>query len=127
MKKVASIAVGLVRTAIILTAIWLIAEVIHFRVTGEYMLYYRLWLRSAENAMEEIAIINEVYNVRQARWAIGFTAYFIPVIRFLAFWAAACDAISAVHFGGRKRIALVMLSIASGLTIAVITLVPTIF
>ena len=127
MKKVASIAVGLVRTAIILTAIWLIAEVIHFRVTGEYMLYYRLWLRSAENAMEEIAIINEVYNVRQARWAIGFTAYFIPVIRFLAFLAAACDAISAAHFGGRKRIALVMLSIASGLTIAVITLVPTIF
>jgi hypothetical protein len=127
MKKVASIAVGLVRTAIILTAIWLIAEVIHFRVTGEYMLYYRLWLRSAENAMEEIAIINEVYNVRQARWAIGFTAYFIPVIRFLAFLAAACDATSAVRFGGRKRIVFAMLSIASCLTIAVITLVPTIF
>ena len=97
MKRIASIAAGLVRTVIILTAMWLIAEVVHFRVTGEYMLYYRLWLRSAENAMEEIAIINEVYNVRQARWAIGFTAYFIPVIRFLAFLAAACDATSAVH------------------------------
>ena len=119
--------IGLIRTLVVLTALWLVIEVFHFRSTGEYILYYRLWLRSAKNAMEEIAIVHQIYNVWTDRLDIGFTAYFVPITRLLAFLIASCDAVIVIHVPDRKRIIFGVLSVVACLTIACITLMPTIY
>lgn len=75
---------------------WLVIEAIYFHAVGEYILYYRLWLRSAEHAFEEIAIINEVYNVRQDVCAIAFTVYVAPIIWWISLLTSVCDMISVI-------------------------------
>ncbi len=95
---------GGVRCITILAAVWLVIEAIYFHVVGEYILYYRLWLRSAEHALDEIAILHEVYNVRQDVWAIAFSVYVAPIIWWISLINSACDLISASMLPDKKHI-----------------------
>lgn len=80
MKKIAYTVLSLFNFIIILTSLWLVAEIIHYKVTGDYFLYYKLWLREANNAADEIYILNQVFNVRDGRLPNVFSNYVLPAV-----------------------------------------------
>ena len=81
MKKILCGAYNVLRYIIILSALWLVVDTIYLRITGDYILYYNTLLFAAENVIEQISIIHEVFNVRADKLAIIITDYYYPVVR----------------------------------------------
>ena len=75
---------SLFKIIVVLTSLWLVVEIIHYKITNDYFLYYKLWLREANNAADEIYIINQVFNVRDGRLPNVFSNYFLPAIMGLS-------------------------------------------
>lgn len=84
MKKIACMLLSLFKIIVVLTSLWLVVEIIHYKITNDYFLYYKLWLREANNAADEIYIINQVFNVRDGRLPNVFSNYFLPAIMGLS-------------------------------------------
>lgn len=80
MRKIICVALSLFNYIVILTSIWLVVEIIHYKVTNDYFLYYKLWLRDANNAADEIYIINQVFNIRDGRLPNVFSNFFLPIV-----------------------------------------------
>ena len=102
MKKIAYTVLSLFNFIVILTSVWLVVEIIHYKVTGDYFLYYKLWLREAEHALDEIYIIDQVFNVRDGRLPNAFSNYFLPTVMGLSVLTFIVDTLIALN--NRKHI-----------------------
>ncbi len=121
MKKIVGILLAVLRIVIVLTAIWLIVEYVYFRATGSYLVYHNLLLRAADNAIEELHIIHEVYNVKKDWLSDCFTNYFVPAVRLAAVPVAVWDLTEAVS-GKKKYVALSVIGVAALIAIVLIAL-----
>lgn len=81
MKSKLQVGYNIIRYIIALSAVWLLVDTVYLKLTGDYILYYNTLLHVAENAIEEMLIIDEVFNIRQDQLAIFFSDYYSPVIR----------------------------------------------
>mgnify|MGYP002794962579 CR=1 FL=1 len=97
MKKIACMLLSLFKFIVVLTSLWLVVEIIHYKITNDYFLYYKLWLREANNAADEIYIINQVFNVRDGRLPNVFSNYFLPAIMGLSIPIFIVDTLIALN------------------------------
>ena len=102
MKKIANMVLSLLNLIGILTSVWLVVEIVHYKLTNDYFLYYKLWLREANNAADEIYIINQVFNVRDGRLPNVFSNYFLPAVIGLSVPLFLVDTLIALN--NRKHI-----------------------
>lgn len=90
-RKVLLIVNILTRIITISTAIWLVIELIYFKLTGKYIVYYQIWLNDSNNFYETIRMVNYIYNVQQDKLSHLFTIYIVPSVLFIAFLRITAD------------------------------------
>lgn len=106
MKKMLYGILSVVRFIMIITAIWMLVEVIHYKLTGTYIIYYRLLLRSAQNVEDQIRIIYHAYDTKYDWLLHIFDAYYIPAIIGASIHILAADTMIALDNKRHLRVCL---------------------
>lgn len=110
MKKAMRLVMFILRSILWISAAWIIVEIVYFKLSGEYIAYYKTWLDSARDFGEQLRVLYTVFYDNHDWFANIFTNYYIPAVLFISPIVPAIDMLSDMD---KKRVAAIIIDIVA--------------
>jgi hypothetical protein len=105
------------RALALFTVIWLFVELIYFKSTGEYLIYYIFLRKSTENFYELAYILGKIFNGWRGWLANIFSNYYVPAVFGISILVSLYDIMRTLE--SKRYLVLCVADIVLTLTIAI--------